>query len=218
MVRSNVLEALASARQIANHAESLGVAVDPAPRRCTADHLGAVLADAILQAGLNYRTVVKPRVSRIESKFPCSARISGVMAIIDAGILSNFLLWSHPEKLNRFVGLSNIIYRNGVDESSEFAEWISGSSARDQVLSISGIGPKTFDYLCCLVGLDRIPVDRHIKGFVGEAGVFVSGYENIQEVVSYAADLLGLSRRDFDAWIWRYRVSSADQTPQYQLF
>jgi hypothetical protein len=57
--------------------------------------------------------------------------------------------------------------------------------------------------MSCLVGLDRIAVDRHIKAFAIEAGVLVADYDSLGAAMSYAADLLGMSRRDFDAWVWQ---------------
>ena len=102
-----LLEVLASARQIATHAESMGIVIHATPVRPTIDHIGAALADCILQAGLNYRTVVRPRVERIRS-----------------------------------------------------------------------------------------------------------GYDDLQAVVSCAADLLGMPRRDFDAWIWKLQARQSSKLQQ----
>ena len=85
-------------------------------------------------------------------------------------------------------------------------EWLKDAPSRDRLLSLHGVGPKTYDYVCCLVGIDRIAVDRHVKSFASEAGVTITGYDDLQVVVSYAAYLLGLPRREFDAWIWRLRA------------
>jgi hypothetical protein len=58
-----VLEQLIFARQIADHAHRLGVLRMPLSSRPASDHMGAVLADAILQAGVNYQTVVRVRMN-----------------------------------------------------------------------------------------------------------------------------------------------------------
>ena len=70
---------------------------------------------------------------------------------------------------------------------------------------MKGIGPKTVDYLACLVGADCIAVDRHIRGFAEAAGLENNGYEYLRQVFSFAADLLDVSRREFDARIWHYQ-------------
>jgi endonuclease III len=90
-----------------------------------------------------------------------------------------------------------------IGTTNELKLWLNRSDARDHLLSLHGIGPKTYDYLCCLVGIDCIAVDRHVRTFANEAGVAITDYDQLKSVVSYAADLLGMSRRDFDAWIWR---------------
>jgi hypothetical protein len=203
MIGAAVLEQLSFARRIADHANRLGVQRLPATRRSVSDHLGAVLADAILQAGVNYQTVVRKRVTRIESQFPEAATLSGIVALIEREGAGDFLLWKHPTKVTRFVSLAKFLAIQGVDTTVEFRRWLCLSSAREQLLNLHGIGPKTCDYLCCLVGIDCIAIDRHVKTFASEAGVFVSDYEYLKSVVSYAADLLGMKRRDFDAWIWR---------------
>jgi hypothetical protein len=213
-----LLEVLASARQVASHAESLGVVAYAMPTRPTVNHIGAVLADCILQAGLNYRTVVGPRVKRIQVNYPLAARLSGVKAIIDDGQTPDFLCWKHPVKLSRFVGLVTLLGAENIDDVRDLREWLKDAPSRDRLLSLHGVGPKTYDYVCCLVGIDRIAVDRHVKSFASEAGVTITGYDDLQVVVSYAADLLGLARREFDAWIWRLRARELPEARQMELF
>lgn len=218
MVSSPVLEILASARRVATHAERLGVVAHALPTRPTLDHIGAVLADCVLQAGLNYRTVVRPRVNRIRIAYPDSARLSGVKGIIGEGRAAEFLCWKHPAKLSRFVSLVELLDGEDVERTTDLRGWLRYARARDRLLCIPGVGPKTFDYLCCLVGLDRIAVDRHVKSFADEAGVSLSSYDELQTVTSYAADLLGLSRRDFDAWIWSIQARQSHGAEQMELF
>ncbi len=217
MPSSALLEVLACARQVATHAERLGIVVNATPPRPAGSHVGAVLADAALQAGLNYRTVVRPRVDRIQGNYPDAARLSGVKAIIEEGMVSDFLLWKHPAKVSRFTRLAGLLNLDSVEDINDLRRWLKHRSARDQLLSLHGVGPKTYDYMCCLVGIDCIAVDRHIKTFASEAGVSLCGYDDLQAVVSYAADLLGLPRRDFDAWIWRRRVREPGEPQQYKM-
>jgi hypothetical protein len=218
MPLSSPLEILASARQIATHAESMGIVVHATPVRPAIDHIGAALADCILQAGLNYRTVVRPRVERIQTVYPLAASLSGVKAIIDSGQITDFLCWHHHSKLSRFMGLVGLLCGDDVEKVSDLRDWLMHTSARDRMMSLHGVGPKTFDYLCCLVGIDRIAVDRHVISFASEAGVAAGRYDDLQAVVSYAADLLGMPRRDFDAWIWKLRAREPSEPQQLVLF
>lgn len=210
-----LMEQLWIARRIADHADRLGVLHSRLPIREPSHHLGAVLADAVLQAGVNYQTVVRARVARIETKFPETAILSGVLAVINRGGAEDFLLWNHPTKVIRFTSVANFLAVQCVETTIELRQWLELTSSREDLLSLNGIGPKTYDYLCCLVGIDYIAVDRHIKAFAADAGVLVTSYDQLKLAVSYAADLLGLRRREFDAWIWK-TVSTSIRRVQSQ--
>jgi hypothetical protein len=212
-----VLNTLASARLVVTHAEKLGIDCGPRPSRNPMNHLGAALADSILQAGLNYRTVVKVRVDRIKSLFPEAATLSGVLDLIERGGISDFLLWRHPTKVTRFIGLAALLQEHGVEDVPLLRRWLLDLEFQSRLLTVNGIGSKTVDYLCCLVGLDCVAVDRHIRTFASDAGVDVTDYHGLKTIVSCAADLLGMSRRDFDAWIWGCISQRQVSTLQYEL-
>lgn len=200
----SILEALNHARALANHAEILGACLAPSGSRSSTRHVGAAIADAVLQSGLNYQSVVRPRVERIEAMYPEARVLSEVVKIVSEGSTPQFLLWKHVTKILRFNDVVVVLSKEGIECSSDLSRWLDGRKARDCLLAINGIGPKTYDYLCCILGMDRVAVDRHVRKFANQAGISISQYDELQKITSYAADLLGLSRRDFDAWIWRY--------------
>jgi hypothetical protein len=213
----NSLSVLASARQIANYAESLGIKNMQPRVRAAFSHLGAALADAILQAGLNYRNVVKGRVERIIELYPETATLVGTVAIVRGGIVSEFLMWNHPVKINRFINLVMTLEDHGIQNTSKLQEWLQQTECRNTLLQITGIGPKTVDYLSALVGVDCIAIDRHVRLFASKAGVQIADYDKLKILISYAADLLEISRRDFDSWIWNLISSKSVVTAQYSL-
>lgn len=215
MLTSSILNELTSARRIADHAAVLGVDDSPVRPRVASNHLGAVLADAILQAGVSYRTVVRTRVDRIYSEFPEAATLPGLMTLLERQGVADFLLWNHHIKVSRFEALIELLIMQNISDTIELKSWLHQSDARDHLLGLHGIGPKTCDYLCCLVGIDCIAVDRHVRTFASEAGVLIDDYEQLKSVVSCAADLLGMARRDFDSWIWQ--TISARNVSQQQL-
>jgi hypothetical protein len=214
----SILDTLAFTRQIANYAQSLGVSDMEGGYRVVSDHLGAVLADCVLQAGLNYRTVVRTRIERIVYLFPETATLAGTTQLVERGAVSDFLMWKHSEKIERFIRLVRLLESHEIEDTQKLRVWLLADDCRDRLLKIAGIGPKTVDYLCCLVGIDCIAVDRHVKVFARDAGVEVKDYDGLKLVVSYAADLLGVSRRDFDSWIWRRVSGKPSACSQYSLF
>ena len=165
-------------------------------------HLGALMADAVLQAGLNYASVVRPRVERIMAD-PATRHLDGVMRVVRGGRTGRFLEWSHHEKIGRFDGLANHFDRNWIGSVEILRERMGESGFRDGLLSLRGIGPKTRDYIGALCGRnDVIAVDRHIVSFADQAGVG-GGYDALASVFAEAAGILGIPPRNFDSWVWR---------------
>jgi hypothetical protein len=197
------LETLKSARCIADYAVGMGINTETKDTRPITDHLGAVLADAALQAGLNYRSVVRPRVERILHQYPDAADMVGLQKVLENRSVAEFLHWKHPDKIGRFTALRELLQSERLQTVADLRRWLLSGNSRNALLDISGVGPKTVDYLCCLVGIDCIPVDRHVKLFAKNAGIEARDYEGIRLAVSFAADLLGISRRTFDAWLWK---------------
>lgn len=195
-------EAIMSAQRVAGYAVSLGIMEMPRSSRYRYEHIGALIADAILQSGLNYRTVVYPRVQRILKEFPEINTLTGVIDIIGSGNLNDFLTWSHPTKLQRFCRVTRYFSQCHIETTKLLRDRITDIDFQTGLLGIHGIGPKTVDYISCISGIETIAVDRHILKFADEAGVRVYDYESVREIFSFAADLLDISRRSFDSWIW----------------
>lgn len=207
-----VSSALYDARCVADYALKEGVLdIRPDPRPVY-HHMGAVLADAVLQAGLNYTNVVKPRITSILNTFPHATTIDVLIEVIETEGSSKFLQWQHYEKLSRFDGLVAFVADARIDSTCELSAALRDDRFRKDIRCVKGIGPKTVDYMACLVGVDCIAVDRHIKGFSKFVGLEDESYEYLRDVFGYAADLLSISRREFDGRIWQFQ--SERERPQ----
>ncbi|WP_243295907.1 hypothetical protein [Geothrix mesophila] len=202
-MNNSAFEMLLVARRIANHAKDEGVFVKEKHQRTVCEHLGAVLADSVLQAGLNYTTVVRPRVIAIMQVHPTCQTISSLSALIRAGETSAFLNWRHHEKVNRFEALVVFLQGAGIEDIHDLRASLLSEQFCKAMQSVNGIGPKTVDYMACLVGIDSIAVDRHVRAFAKAVGVKNEDYHFLRESFCCAADLLSLPRREFDAWLWR---------------
>jgi endonuclease III len=140
--------------------------------------------------------------SVIAHKYPEAYSLQGVKFIIENDRLVEFLMWQHHTKLLRFVELTSFLDRHCIETAEDLSEQIVEQNFRKALLELHGIGPKTIDYLGCLAGVDTVAVDRHVRVFAQEAGVEINDYNGLRTVFSFAADLLELSRSDFDAWVW----------------
>jgi hypothetical protein len=171
-------------------------------RRSTYNHAGALLADVVLQAGLSYRTVVWPRVGRILKQFPDANRVSALIYVVRSGRTADLLDWQHPAKIARFENLVDFLHAAEVDTTEDIRRVLKSDTFCADLQLLNGVGPKTIDYMSCLVGIESIAVDRHIRSFAAKAGVDGNEYKFLKNVFCFAADLLSISRREFDAWVW----------------
>jgi endonuclease III len=169
--------------------------------------MGALLADGVLQAGLNYRTVVRPRVDRILNLWSDAVRTSDLVRLIHECGAAYLLQWRHEEKVNRFVGLVQFVHHHSVDTVTDFGAWLKNDENVFELRALRGVGPKTVDYLKNLAGVPTIAVDRHIRAFVESSGISCESYAQVRSLVEDAAAVLRLPPSIVDHAIWLHRSS-----------
>jgi len=201
------MDFIAEAQKLARFVNSLKDFDIQNRRPQTYQHMGAVITDSILQAGLNYRSVVAPRVRRLIEQYPKACTTSGFLDMIETYGLNNLLNWDHPEKPKRIYELTLFFHRYHINTECMLKYWLQKPENGKLLLDLKGVGPKTVDYLKMLVGLQSIAIDRHIRTFIKAAGLTHKRYEDIQQVVEIAADILALDRNDFDLSVWLYASS-----------
>lgn len=190
-------------RCVARHVRKCGLQLE-SKRIGGYSHMGAILADAVLQAGVSYKNVVAPRVNRILSWHPHATTTSDLLDLIALNGLNVLLQWKHPEKPRRFLELAQLLYICAVETEADLRSWIHCEQHQQKLRSLRGIGPKTIDYLKSLVGISAVAVDRHIRNFARIAGVSLTNYHEIRSVIEGAADSLGIAAGDLDVAIWSY--------------
>lgn len=205
------IEVLLAARRIADHAKDEGALGQQQAPRETCKHLGAILADSVLQAGLNYATVVRPRVLNILQNHPEADTLSALAKLIQKRRTAEFLDWRHHEKVTRFENLVAFLQNWKVEDTQDLRARLSTAHFCAELQTVNGVGPKTVDYMACLVGIDSIAVDRHVRNFAKTVGVENNDYHFLRRSFCYAADLLELPRREFDAWLWRRATASSQK-------
>jgi hypothetical protein len=171
-------------------------------------HMGATICDAILQAGLNYRTVVAPRVRAILRRWPSANTTSSFRRLLQRYEIARVIDWRDVEKPRRIVELTEFCYEQSLETETCLQIWLVDDNNAHSLLNVRGVGPKTVDYLKTLVGLPAVAVDRHLRAFVSWAGLDLGDYEEISTVVGLTADLLGVHRGSLDHAIWSYVSNS----------
>ena len=172
-------------------------------------HMGAIITDAVLQSGLNFETVVKPRVQKILNNHPEAATTSGFLKTIEKTGLNALLDWRDPEKPRRVIEVTKLFAREGVETPEQLKVWLGKGENVAKLDAVKGVGSKTLDYFRFLSGIPTVAVDRHLLNFLKKASVSVSGYDEAKNVINSAADILGRNRCCLDQSIWTYMSKSS---------
>lgn len=168
------------------------------------DHIGALFTDAILQAGVSYRSVVRPRVESILIRFPEADTVSAFSKVLNRYGVRNVLRWNNTAKIQRMEDLVSFCMFHSIETANDLTYFLISGSGEEQLKEINGIGNKTCDYMKRLLGFDTVAVDRHIREFLVDADIMINDYFEIKEVVEFAADIMAKSRRSLDYSIWSY--------------
>ena len=169
-------------------------------------HMGATITDAMLQAGLNYNAVVKPRVERL-LKYPEAVTTSGFFELTRRVDIKTLLTWGDSEKPNRILAVTNLFINEKIETEKQLAVWLGNESNLSKLDDIKGVGNKTLDYFKMLSDIPTPAIDRHLSNFLTNAGISFNGYTEAKEVISKAADLMGKDRSLLDHSIWKYMSS-----------
>ncbi len=170
----------------------------------TYNHMGAVLSDSVLQSGLNYRTVVEPRVVHILTQHPEASTTPVFLELLERYGAKQVLQWRHDEKPRRLCDLTAFFVNHEVYTERTLRHWLSDPANCTRLREVKGVGEKTVDYMKKLVGLESVAVDRHIRRFIRDAGLPCDDYAEIQAVVERAAMLLGTTCSGLDRAMWHY--------------
>jgi hypothetical protein len=167
-------------------------------------HMGATLADAILQAGIDYKSVVQPRIQRLLRTYPEATTTSKFARLMLAPGPGTVLEWSGGWKLVTLLELTTVLLSNGIETEADLRSWLEEPANLERLRHIKGIKEKTAHYLQILVGAQSVAVDRHLFRFLAEAGVLTSNYDEAHRIMGGAAKLLGIESSALDHSIWRH--------------
>jgi hypothetical protein len=174
-------------------------------------HIGATLADAVLQSNNNYEKNVRQRIARIRQVYERETSLQDLKRLLQHVSPQDFLNWNGTRKPTTFCELVDSLEREGVNTEDDLLKWLTRDGSCAKLDEIRFVGRKTVDYICILVGLPKAAMNRHLFRFLERAGIEVnSDYERGQEIVHQTADLMGVDRAYLDHSIWRYM--SGDKT------
>jgi hypothetical protein len=172
-------------------------------------HMGATLTDAVLQAGVKYDSVVRPRVQRLRRDFPRAHTTSAFQQLLRERGAAAVLQWSGGRKLETLAVLTELLRSEEVETEEDFRAWIRRPGNLARLREIKGIKDKTAHYIEILLGIQSVAVDRHLFRFLDEAGLPATNYEEAHILIRDAAAVLGVDASLLDHSIWRYMSTRA---------
>lgn len=168
------------------------------------DHMGATLTDAVLQAGVNYKSVVFPRVQRLLADHPEAKTSSAFFELLEEYGPSTLLNFNNKRKMDTLLELTQLLVAQAVETEDDFRSWIAVQANFERLFQIKGIKNKTADYLKILLGMGGVAIDVHLYRFLSEADLPTTNYETARALISDAAILLDVDATQLDYSIWRY--------------
>lgn len=102
-------------------------------------HMGATLSDAVLQAGVKYETVVRPRIQRLRREFPHANTTSAFKRLLQERGATEILQWNGGRKLETLAALIELLLPEQIETEEEFREWIREPANLVRLRKIKGI-------------------------------------------------------------------------------
>jgi len=177
-------------------------------------HMGTTITDAILQAGITWEAVVKPRVQKLRNNYPEAKTTTGFLNLLRKIGPTKLLEWNDQEKPNRILEVTRFFVNEGIESEADLKVWFKRSvDAERRLKELRGIGNKTVDYFKILSGIQTIAIDRYLLRFLKQAGIDPISYSKAREIVNKAAELIGIKASVLDHSIWKYMSSGGGTKP-----
>jgi len=163
--------------------------------------MGAIIVDAMLQAGANYDGV-KERVNRVLN-YPDARTTSGFLKLLARVPVHSLLQWE-GKKPKRVLDVAGFLKAEKIESKSDLREWLEVPSNVQRLYAVSGVGNKTVDYLKKLAGIPNTAMDRHWYACLESAGIPYESYTEAKQIADYAAEQMGVDKSLLDTSVWRY--------------
>lgn len=167
-------------------------------------NMAATLTDSVLQAGMNYKSVVYPRIYNILNKYSDYKTTCDFIILFQTIPIEEIIQWKNRRKQKTICELAWFLYNQKINTEDDLATWILNDRNMDSLLNINGIGRKTIDYLKLLSGLQAIPIDRHMFQFLELAGIMTADYKEASIIMRKAASILQIGESVLDKAIWNF--------------
>ena len=210
--RKRITKILARIRQIAP---------DPLNRDNTVlDQSPAVkVINSVLSLGMNYRTVVKPKLDAFQENNPDVIQVSDLVNLIASYLtpidflIQKFNYKRKPKNIMKANAINSVVEHlcgiinasPSVPEEDAIRQWaLQAKPEGYRVWNIKGFKLAGFQWLRMLFGADTVKPDRHIVNFLSDTlNEKVSPLESV-ELIEETSAHSEFSARDIDRIIWNW--------------
>ena len=166
------------------------------------EHMGALITDCILQAGMRWKTV-EGRVAGVMAKNGTETT-SGFLAVLERDGPEKVLGWSGA-KPQRALTLTIFLKEHHLETVAALHDWLLSESNVRAIGRLPGFGDKTKSYIQILTGIPAFAIDVHLEKFARLAGVIDhDDHPYVERVCKAAADRLETPYDILDRAIWRW--------------
>jgi len=143
-----------------------------------------VVDSAITSVGVNYFSVVVPRVLEFKERFVDTEKITSLIDLLRADRSLLFSIWRNRRSWDVALGVARTLldYGDGPSALRRWAKKAELSSWRDH-LNVKGAGINTFQYLRMMGGVDTVMPDRIVRRFISR---HVNAPSNDLEFIEFA--------------------------------
>lgn len=165
------------------------------------DHMGAIIVDAMLQAGANYDGV-RERVNKLLNY--CDVQTtSGFLKLLERIPVHDLLDWEGRKPI-WVRDTAHFFKKERVESKSDLRKWLEVPGNIQKLHDLPGMGNKTVDYLKKRAGIPNTAMDRHWYACLESAQLTYENYSEAKQIADYAAEEMEVDKSSLDTSVWLY--------------
>ena len=169
-------------------------------------NMGATIIECILQAGMNFERVVKPRITKFRQEYFSVKTTTEFNNLISKNPLEQIINWNGV-KVERIKTLTDLFIKEKIETEFQLKDWLNNDSNVLKLLRLKGIKDKTIDYMKILTGDENtFAMDIHLQNFIKIYGALEKSldYHAGKEVLTKLSIKLDIKPSLLDYSIWYF--------------
>ncbi len=168
------------------------------------DHVGAIVAEAVLQPGSRYKRLVRPRIEKIMKDYPKRKTSGDFVRLLEEISPKYFLNWEEEDKPRRVLAVAKYLHNLGIETKDEFYLLFDEPDFPKVLKEIRGIGNKHIDSMKLLLRYPCESLHEAVRLVFQEMNIPFSTFEESRVLFQEIAHELKLDYENLLLCFWRY--------------